>query len=135
MGRPKSKDGIRIKVRSRDGVQLVHFEERQGHWIASHTADREKALKWARQNRSWLVGRSVENLAWFCRDFYALDGKWARRQREKGHVYGELHLKNRQAYLDNYVVPEFGDADPRRVGPRLGLLHVGRHDDGVYRQT
>jgi hypothetical protein len=45
MGRPKNKDGIRARARAYDGVQLVHFEEYAGHWIASHTTDREKALK------------------------------------------------------------------------------------------
>jgi integrase len=118
MGRPKNKDGIRVTTRTRDGIQLVHFEEHPGHWIASQTKDREKALKWARQNRAWLVGRSVENMAFFCRGFYALDGEWALRQKEKGHVYSNEYLRNRQAYLDNYFVPEFGDADPRTIKRR-----------------
>jgi integrase len=111
----KAKDGIRARHRSPDGIIEVHFEEHPGHWIASKTTDREKAVKWARQNRSWLVGRAVENMAHFCRGFYALDGKWVRRQEKKGHVYGVLHLKNFQAYLDNYVIPEFGDTDPREI--------------------
>ncbi|MDR2143159.1 MAG: hypothetical protein LBP29_02180 [Treponema sp.] len=34
MGRPKNKDGIRITTRTRDGIQLVHFEEYPGHRIA-----------------------------------------------------------------------------------------------------
>jgi hypothetical protein len=76
----KAKEGIRARHRSSDGIIEVHFAEHPGHWIASKTTDREKALKWARQNRSWLIGRSVENLAHFCRGFYALDGKWVRRQ-------------------------------------------------------
>jgi integrase len=115
MGRPRNKDGIRITTRARDGIQLVHFEEHPGHWIASKTTDREKALKWARQNCSWLIGRTVETMAYFCRGFYAPDGKWVRKQKEKGHSYGDLHLRNRQAYLDNYVISEFGDIDPREI--------------------
>jgi hypothetical protein len=43
------------------------------------------------------------------------NGSAGKRQKAKGHAYGDLHLKNRQAYLDNYVIPEFGETDPREI--------------------
>jgi integrase len=57
-------------------------------------------------------------MAFYCKGFYALDGKWVRTMGEKGRHFGEKHLLNRQAYLDNYFVPAFGDALPSDIRRR-----------------
>ncbi len=84
---PKSKDGIRAKVR-KDGYQTVHFEEYPRHWIASPEKDREKALKWAKRNRNILICQRTKTIGEFCSGFFLPDGKWVKRMQEKGHTFG-----------------------------------------------
>jgi integrase len=117
MSRERAKEGIRAKAR-RDGYQTVHFEEYPGHWIASPERDREKALTWARRNRERLINRKVNSVKFYCEGFFAQDGKWAQRMREKGRHFIGQHLRNMQAYLDNHFVPAFGDLDPREIKRR-----------------
>lgn len=112
MARPKNEGGIRAKIRVRDGIQTVHFEEYPGHWIVTPEYDRKKAIAWAKRNRDRLVRRKSATLAEYCDGFYAVDGLWVCRQKEKGHHYIDLHLKNRQAYLDNYFCRVFGNRFP-----------------------
>jgi integrase len=118
MGRPKNKDGIRITTRTRDGVQLVHLEEYPGHWIASPETDRDKALKWARRNRERLINRQTHDLAFYCRDFFSPDSPWVARMKKKGHHYTDKYLANRRGYVENYIVPEFGDCRPGQIRRR-----------------
>jgi len=113
MARPKIE--IRAKVRSRDGIQLIHFTEFPGHWIVSPERDRGKAIAWARRNRERLIKRSEATLASYCENFYAKDGAWSQRQREKGRHHGDLQLKNRQSYLDRYFCKEFGHLKPQDI--------------------
>jgi hypothetical protein len=115
MARPKAKDGICITTRARDGIQLVHFEEYPGHWIVTPEYDRSKAAAWAKRNRDRLIRRDDATLNTYYKDFYAKDGQWVRRQQEKGRHYGALHLKNRQAYPDNYFCREFGSLRPMDI--------------------
>jgi integrase len=112
MARPKNKDGIRAKARSRDGFFLIHFEEYYGHWIVSPEKDRDKALAWARRNRDRLIQRNELPISEHCKGFYAPDSLWVRRKIEKGHTYSDAHLKAKQAHLTNYFVPEFGTYRP-----------------------
>jgi integrase len=118
VGRPKNKDGIRITTRARDGIQLAHFEEYPGHWIVTPERDREKALRWAKRNRERLINRKTHDMAFYCRSFYDPDSPWVIRMREKGRHFIDQHLRNRQAYLDNYFVPVFGDAAPAGIRRR-----------------
>ena len=97
MARPKV--DIRAKIRTRDGIQMVHFTEHPGHWIVSPERDREKAIAWAKRNRDRLIRKSSTTLADYCKDFYKKDGIWNSRQSDKGRHHGDLQLKNRQAYL------------------------------------
>jgi len=108
MARPRAKDGIRVTTRARDGIQLIHFEEYPGHWIVTPERDRARAINWGERNRDRLINRNNVTIAEYCKGFYDLDGLWVRRQKEKGHHYIDLHLKNRQAYLDNYFSRTFG---------------------------
>jgi integrase len=115
MARPKAQDGIRVTTRARDGIQLIHLEEYPGHWIVSPEYDRKKAIAWAKRNRDRLICRADNDLAFYCKDFYAPGSLWVRRQMDKGHHYGALHLKNRQAYLDNYFCQTFGSQKPQDI--------------------
>jgi integrase len=115
MARPRAADGIRVTTRTRDGIQLVHFEEYHGHWIVTPEYDRKKAIAWAKRNRDRLINQNTVTIAAFCKNFYTRDGLWVRRQEDKGHVYGDQHLKNRQAYLDNYFCNEFGHLKPQDI--------------------
>jgi hypothetical protein len=118
MGRPKNKDGIRARTRSYDGYIEVHLEEYPGHWIATPERDREKALKWAKRNRARLINRKTHDIAFYCGGFYDLGGAWVTRMKEKGRRFIDQHLRNRQAYLDNYFIPDFGDASPADIRRR-----------------
>jgi len=114
MGRPRNE--IRAKVRTRDGIQTVLFAECSDHWFVTPEYDRKKAIAWARRNKERLI-RSLETdtLAALCKNFYALDGAWVTRQKDKGFKYGNFHLRNRQAYLDNYFCKEFGHYKPSDI--------------------
>jgi integrase len=142
MARPKNADGIRARARAYDGIIQVHFEEYPGHWISTPEHDRKKAIAWARRNRDRLVGRDGKTLAGYCKDFYAADGLWVRRQKGKGRRYGQMHLKNRQAYLDNYFSPEFGTYRPADIDrPDFrrefdnGLLELMSYADSKRRRS
>jgi integrase len=115
MARPRNEDGIRAKKRARDGIQVVHFEENPGHWVVSPEYDRKKAIAWAKRNRDRLIIRNNVQIAELCKGFYGLNGLWVNRHKEKGHTYGDMHLKNRQAYLDNYFAKEFGHLKPQDI--------------------
>jgi integrase len=118
MGRPKNKDGIRITTRARDGIQLVHFEEYPGHWIATAERDRDKALKWAKRNRERLINRKTHNMAFYCKGFFDPDSPWIVRMRKKGHQYTDKYLVNRRGYVNNYIIPEFGAFQPGSITRR-----------------
>ena len=113
MARPKV--DIRAKVRTRDGIQMIHLDEYPGHWIVSPERDRERAIAWAKRNRDRLINYSNATIADYCKDLYKKDGLWVQRQKDKGHKYGDLHLKNRQAYLDNYLSRVFGHLKPQDI--------------------
>jgi hypothetical protein len=109
MPRPKAKDGIRARMRSYDGIIEVHFVEYPGHWIATPERDRDKAVKWAKRNRDRLIKqRNTNSFRVYCKGFFDPDGVWVERMRKKGHHYTEKYLANRQGYVDNYIIPEFG---------------------------
>ena len=113
----RATDGIRAKVR-KDGYQTVHFEESPGHWIATPYTDRDKAIKWAKRNRAMLVNRRNDTFGAYCADLFRPASPWVERMRKKGHHYTNKYLANRQGYVDNYILPEFGDADPRAISRR-----------------
>jgi hypothetical protein len=48
-------------------------------------------------------------------DLFALDGYWRRKREEKKIFFTEKSLKTRAAIMKNYVVPLWGDVDPRRL--------------------
>jgi integrase len=118
MARPKNADGIRAKVRMRDGFILVHFEEYPGHWLVTPEHDRKKALAWAKRNRERLINRKTQPLSFYCNGFFAPDSPWVIRMKKKGHRYTEKYLINRRGYVENYIMPAFGDSLPQDISRR-----------------
>jgi integrase len=118
MSRPKNNDGIRARQRARDGIQLVHFEEYPGHWIATPTHDREKAIAFAKRHRSQLVHRRIDPFGVLCADFFKPASQWVLRMCKKGHHYTDKYLLNRQGYVNNYIIPAFGERRPDTITRR-----------------
>jgi integrase len=48
-------------------------------------------------------------------DLFALDGHWRKKRAEKKIFFTEKSLKTRAAIMHNYIVPLWGDIDPRRL--------------------
>jgi integrase len=118
MARPAAKDGIRARARSYDGIIQVHFEEYPGHWIATPEHDRNKAILWARRNRSRLINRKTHDMSFHCKNFFDPEGPWACRMRKKGRHYIAKYLLDRCAYVENYIIPEFGETLPGNITRR-----------------
>ena len=116
MGRPR-KD-IRTKRRTDSGRFVVQFAEDPAHWHTSAETTEVDAIRWARRNRDRLIARAAPRLRELAAGFFDTDGAWAVRMRAKGHSYVDKYLDTRQGHLDNYVIPEFGDTDPREIGRR-----------------
>ena len=116
MARPKNKDGIRARTRTRDGIQMIHFDEYPGHWIVSPEYERKKAIAWARRSRDRLIGHKNDlTIKEYCKNFFVKNGLWDQRQRDKGRLHGDTNLGIRQACLDNYFVEEFGHLYPKDI--------------------
>lgn len=131
MARPK-KD-IRVSYRGELGRYQVQFVEDGGRWHMSPESDPETAARWARRNRARLIAKAAPKLRQFCAGFFDPGSPWVQRMRKKGHVYTRRYLETRQGYLDNYVIPEFGDDDPREITRRQiddWLLSLGRASGG-----
>jgi integrase len=118
MARPKAKEGIRITTRYRDGIQLVQFEEYPGHWIVTPEMEREKAFNFAKRHRSQLVHRRTDPFGMLCKDFFEPTSQWVLRMKKKGHHYTGKYLLNRQGYVNNYIIPAFGDRRPDTITRR-----------------
>jgi hypothetical protein len=51
-------------------------------------------------------------------DLFALDGRWRKKRGEKKIFFTDKSLKTRAAIMKNYVVPLWGDANPRKLTVR-----------------
>ena len=115
MARPQAEDGIRAKVRVRDGIQLIHFAENPGRWIASPEKDRKKAIAWAKRNRNRVLINKDATIANLCEGFFSKNSDWVRLQKDKGRKHGTMNLKDKQAYLTNYFSKTFGHMCPADI--------------------
>jgi integrase len=52
-------------------------------------------------------------------NLFALDGCWRKKREEKKIYFTEKSLKTRAAIMKNYVVPLWGDINPRRLTVRM----------------
>lgn len=75
------------------------------------------ALQWARRNRERFLAAPAAPLRFapFLTGFFDSDGGWARREREKGRSLGERVLALRRGHVANYLLPIFGEDDPRTL--------------------
>jgi integrase len=52
-------------------------------------------------------------------DLFALDGHWRRKREEKKIYFTEKSLKTRAAIMKNYIVPLWGEINPRKLTVRM----------------
>jgi integrase len=78
-------------------------------------------MQWAKRNKDRLLREAEKPLLLreFCRDFFADNGSWAARMREKGHSLSPKYLAVRQGHLGNYIMPLLGNLDPRELSGRF----------------
>jgi hypothetical protein len=65
-----------------------------------------------------LINRKVHDMAFYCRDFFDSESPWVCRMRKKGHHYTDKYLLNRRGYVNNYIIPAFGEAQPGNITRR-----------------
>lgn len=117
MGRPP-KD-IRTRREAKTGRYMVGYLEEPGAWHSTPETDETKALAWAKRNRGRILNGAVAlTLRPFLEGFFSASGPWASREREKGRSLGDRSLANRRGHVDNYLLPIFGDMDPRELSGR-----------------
>ncbi|GHV73275.1 hypothetical protein AGMMS49940_05770 [Spirochaetia bacterium] len=97
---------------------MVHFEEYPGHWISTPEHDRNRAIAWAKRNRTSLINRKTHTLDHYCAGFFAPGAPWVARMEKKGHHFIAKYLSTRQGYVDKYIVPGFGDMQPGKITRR-----------------
>ncbi len=51
----------------------------------------------------------------FASGYFAWDGPYIQSLLLRGRQIGERHADNQQAYLDNYLIPEFGELKPKQI--------------------
>lgn len=131
MARPP-KD-IRTKRDNRSGRYLVGYLEDPGHWYLSPEVDAELAIRWAKRNRDRLLQESVHplTLADLVRGMFDKGSPWRSRMELKGHKLIEKSYANREALLRLYILPLFGDEDPRKLTRRyVDETLVAAHQEG-----
>jgi len=51
----------------------------------------------------------------FTKDFFDWKGPYVQALLLRGKQIGERHAENQQAYLDNYLIPQFGELKPKQI--------------------
>lgn len=113
MGRLKKK--YRITLRN-NGIYYVLYP---GHkWQTTGQIKESDARAWADYNLPGNPNR-MPTVAEFARDFF-IPGKckWLKRMKQKGHVFGQGHLKKMRANVENYIIKEFGNLSLNMVTRR-----------------
>jgi integrase len=118
MARPHK--SIKYKLDPVSHRYMVQFLEEPGAYHATPESDPAKALAWARRNRERILAGAEAPLRLrdFCFDFFLPTGSWGQRMMAKGHRFGAAYLSVRQGHVDNYIIPLFGDLDPRELSGR-----------------
>ncbi|MDR0721070.1 MAG: hypothetical protein LBF78_15675, partial [Treponema sp.] len=52
-------------------------------------------------------------------DLFALDGRWRKKRAEKKIYFTNKSLQTRAAIMKNYIVPLWGEANPRKLTVRI----------------
>lgn len=110
---------IRTK-RHRSGRYLVGYLEEPGVWHQSPEEEAPRALAWAKRNRARLLTAPTAALTLrpFLEGFFLPSGAWVTRIRAKGQAISDRHLANYEGQARNYLIPLFGDEDPRQLSAR-----------------
>lgn len=110
---------IRTK-RHRSGRYLVGYLEEPGVWHQSPEEEAPRALAWAKRNRARLLTAppAALTLRPFLEGFFLPSGAWVTRIRAKGQAISDRHLANYEGQARNYLIPLFGDEDPRQLSAR-----------------
>lgn len=103
----------------KDGRYMVSYCEEPGRWHSSPEVTKERAMRWALKNRARLLGKAKSlKFREFAEGFFSPDSPWIARMRAKGHVFGAAYMLNRAGHVANYLVPLFGEDDPRDLTRR-----------------
>jgi len=118
MARPP-KD-IRHKADPRTGRIMIGYIEEPGRWHQSPETDLGKAIAWARRNRNGLIAsaRPGLTLAPLIRGIFEPGSDWRRREVDKGRLVIDKTYDNRDGHVRNYIIPLFGQDDPRSLTRR-----------------
>lgn len=116
---------------ARPPKEIRAFRGKRGRWIVAyleqpgteHTTsidnDRpeSEALAWARRNKARLLAAPEKPLLFrdLAKGFFDEAGEWYRDRCAKGREMTAASLALRQAHLDNYLIPLFGEVDIREL--------------------
>lgn len=101
------------KLPSGASVYYIRFRLEDDSWgtaKSSGQTTKTAAEAWAINYLSsgQVVTRENVTFGTFARGFFAWDGAYLRTLRSRGRQTGVRHAANQQAYVDNYLIPEFG---------------------------
>lgn len=99
---------------------MIGYLEEPGVWHQTPEEDKARAVAWARRNKGRLLSGAEKSLTLepIMRDFFGPSGAWRKRMAAKGQTLSDRHLSNYDAMVRNYLIPLFGDADPRELTAR-----------------
>lgn len=94
------------------------FEEHPGHWFSTPEKREDRALAWAERNKNRLLHKSAVTFRDVTRGFFSRGGAWERRMVQKGRHYQNTYILAHTGYLENHLIPLFGDMLPRDMTRR-----------------
>jgi len=99
---------------------MIGYIEEPGRWHLSSETDLAKAIVWAKRNRGQLLAAAAPGLtlAPLIRGMFEPGSDWRKRQSDKGRVVIERTYENRDGHVRNYIIPLFGQDDPRTLDRR-----------------
>jgi len=119
MARPP-KDIRTTRRADRGGRYSIMYIEEPGVWHLTQAYSVADAIAWAKRSRQRLLAaaRPGLTLAPLVRDMFAPGSAWRARQVAKGHVITDKGYANRDGHVRNYIIPLFGQDDPRQLTRR-----------------
>ena len=107
------KDDYRFTHRKGRPIQVM-FAVDKGRWHTTGTDNMKEAVLWAERWLDEFAGGKTRDgikFATFARDFYTKTGPKSYRQyaERRGEVRDEDYYSRRQAVVDNYLIPKFGN--------------------------
>lgn len=109
---------IRAKVRADTKRYQVQFCEHPGHWFSTPEKREDRAIAWAERNKDRLIARSIPTFRALTVDFFKRGGPWEVRMGRKAKTFQENHLDALTGYLENHLIPSFGNMLPSELRRR-----------------